>query len=312
MVFKNSIKLFFANFSTMWKMLLYYIICLCVIFCLALPVIDPITQAVNASGVLEEIKSVLTQFNISANIFTLFEQVYLIFILIFNVITDIFATNAFAVIYILFLLFWLLPFLLDLAEIPTCEMIYGYMSSCTKYGFTSTFIKRMGTSAVVGVMKTTVKAIMNVLFLVGAFYIIKIIEFGGIIYYAVPFIFVAYFSIVMSIEEMLFGGWVPSIVCLNCKTFEGFKKGLETTFKYMVRNFSTYTMLVLACILVNYFFGTIAFAVLLPMSALLIKIASVVMFFTGQGMRYYVDLDTIITPQKFEESDNFKKVIDIL
>lgn len=312
MVFKNSCKLFFANFSTMWKMLLYYIFCIGVGICLFLPVLGSVSDAIQSSGVLNETREILANFNISANIFELFSQVYIVFTLVFEVTGTLFATTPFDVVYIFFLLFWLLPYIFSFAEIPTCEMIYGYMSSCTKYGFTSTLIRRLKTSSVVGLFRTTFKAMFSVLTIVIFFYIVKITELGGILYYLAPLFMIAILVVCLSISEILFGGWLPSIVVLGSKNFPAFKKGITNVFKNFLRNFSTLTMVILVCIMVNYFFGTFAFIVTIPMSIYLVKTTNMVIFFTSQGMRYYVDIDTIITPQKFEESDNFKKVVDIL
>ena len=69
---------------------------------------------------------------------------------------------------------------------------------------------------------------------------------------------------------------------------------------------------VLLNICIDVLFGSIAFLLLVPLGVYFVYIIDFVMFYGSQGMRYYVDADTIISPKRLEEVDKFKRCKDII
>ena len=71
MMFKNSCKLVAANFSIVWKLILYYILVTGITIGLIAPFFGTIGEFFNASGTLSDIGVLLTKFNVSVNPFDL-------------------------------------------------------------------------------------------------------------------------------------------------------------------------------------------------------------------------------------------------
>lgn len=71
MMFKNSCKLVAANFSIVWKLILYYILVAGITIGLIAPFFGTIGEFFNASGTLSDIGVLLTKFNVSVNPFEL-------------------------------------------------------------------------------------------------------------------------------------------------------------------------------------------------------------------------------------------------
>ena len=65
---------------------------------------------------------------------------------------------------------------------------------------------------------------------------------------------------------------------------------------------STFIFYLLA-IVISIVLGAYSLIIILPIMSPFIYIFEMVMFFSSQGMRFYVDTDTIISPKRLEEVD---------
>ena len=135
---------------------------------------------------------------------------------------------------------------------------------------------------------------------------------GGAIVYFMPLIVVAVLITLMALKKTFFAGWMQAIVVYDCNMFKVFAKGLKAVMRRFSRIFSNALVIMLLCVGIIYLFGTFASPILIPFFAVFFYVFEMVMFFGSQGMRYYVDLDTILSPKRLEESDSFRKVKQII
>lgn len=71
-------------------------------------------------------------------------------------------------------------------------------------------------------------------------------------------------------------------------------------------------MIFLLAIVLSVILGLYSIIIILPLISPLIHIFEMVMFFSSQGMRFYVDSDTILSPKRLEEVDKIEDAKYIL
>ncbi len=312
MMFKNSFKLLMAKFSTLWELLLYYIIVCAILFALIFPFSSTIMESLQVGGHLDKLYKCAINFNVSVNLFSWFKLLYVSLVGVFFNFLAMFSTHTFLAIYISIVVFYVMPFLFGLAKLPLEESLFGYMSSLTRYGFFHSFIRKFSKSARLSLFKTLICLPINLLFVYIFSLTLKVTNFGAEFAIASPFIAVAVMCILASLKTTIFAGWVPACVVYNCNMFVGLGKGFKAVFRRFWRAFSTALVMMIIIFAVNYLFSSFAFIINIPVSIMLLNIFEMVMFYGSQGMRYYVDLDTIVTPKKLEEIDSFRKIKDII
>lgn len=143
MMFKNSFKLLCANFDKVWKLLVYHILSigLCVGF-LAI-FYNYFIDAGKIAYAESEIATILETGTLYGASFAGGLTAVANFITIF--FREIFS-NVGIGIYFCLIIFYLLPLLMNIGKIVTCEMMYGYMSACQKQSFTGTYLKTLKSS----------------------------------------------------------------------------------------------------------------------------------------------------------------------
>lgn len=311
MMFRNSYRLLLANFGTFWKDLLYKLIIFAVVILATWPTFAVIKSLDNYSQMVESIQNLILTFPF-ANIPAYFTDLFAMINLILTVISSFFINNIFVGIYLTLLYFIVLPFLFSLSELAVSEVLYGTMSSQTKYGFSASFIKKIGKSSVYSIFKTFIS--LPFLLLTGyVFYLMLSLNANGALpVIALPFILLFLSIGILGFKITLFSGWAPSIIVFNCNVFVGMGKGMIAIFRRFFKSYSTVAMILLLSILFGNIFGFVSLFLMFPILAMLISIFQMVMFFGSQGMRYYVEPDTILCPKKLEETDKFKKVKNII
>lgn len=312
MMFKNSCKLVAANFSIVWKLILYYIIVAGITIGLIAPFFGTIGEFFNASGTLNDIGTLLTRFNVSVNPFDLVVDLNTVVTSFLNLLLEFFTSNTWVAIYLCFVLLYVFPFLLGLADFAVGQSLFGYMSSLTRYSFVGSYMKFFARSARFQLFKTLVMLPVNLLIITLLVLTLRLTLIGGVMVYFMPFIIVAVLIILISLKKTFFAGWMPAIVVYDCNMFKGFAKGFKAVMRRFFKIFSNALVIMLLCVGIIYVFGTFASPVLVPFFAVFFYVFEMVMFFGSQGMRYYVDLDTILSPKRLEESDSFRKVKEII
>lgn len=302
MMFKNSCKLLFANFSTVWKLLVYHI--LSIAFCFGLlaifygDFIDYGTLAYQEAG-LKEVWSTGTMYGSSfANALT---RVINFIIYFFDIV---FSNRIGLGIYFIFIVLILLPFLINTGKVVTCELLYGFMSACQKQSFTGTFLKTLKTSLLYSLIKTLYSVPFNALVVLGMWGLTRIsgIGFG----YVLPYMFVLLSALLMAFKELLNAGWAPATVVYNQNVFKSYNIGMRAVFRRGARIFSTAFIIYLLALVLSMVLGLYALIIILPIVSPLLHIFEMVAFFSSQGMRFYVDNDTILSPKRLEEVDKIE------
>ena len=312
MMFRNSVKLLFSNFATVWKLLLYYLVITLIGVGLVAPVFSSVVEVFRNHNFFEILVDLLTTFNLGTNLISIFAGVGTVFSTLVACIVDYFVIHIWLAVYLTFLFVVLLPFLYELGGIAAGETLYGYMSSQAKVNFTGRIFTSLKKSFKYIMAKILVATPINLL----VFYlIIKVFELttlGGTIKFAVPLIITLVLCLLITLRLVLFSGSLPALIVYDCGVWSAFARGIKAVGRRFFRTFSTMLIFVILNICIDVLFGSIAFLLLIPLGLYLIYIVDFVMFYGSQGMRYYVDSDTIISPKRLEEVDKFNNCKDII
>ena len=311
-MFRNSVKLLFSNFATVWKLLLYYLVITLIGVGLVAPVFSSVVEVFRNHNFFEILVDLLTTFNLGTNLISIFAGVGTVFSTLVACIVDYFVIHTWLAVYLTFLFVVLLPFLYELGGIAAGETLYGYMSSQAKVNFTGRIFTSLKKSFKYIMAKILVATPINLL----VFYlIIKVFELttlGGTIKFAVPLIITLVLCLLITLRLVLFSGWLPALIVYDCGVWSAFARGIKAVGRRFFRTFSTMLVFVILNICIDVLFGSIAFLLLIPLGLYLIYIVDFVMFYGSQGMRYYVDSETIISPKRLEEVDKFNNCKDII
>lgn len=308
MMFKNSIKLLCANFDKVWKLLVFHILCyalcfgfLCVFYNLYT---DSLILAWQNSKLTEVFKTGtfygFTVSNVLAGI------VNAIFFFFQSILTQ----NIFAGIYFCLIMFYLLPFLTNIGKYVTNEMMYGFMSSAQKQSFTGTLLRTLRKSCQFSAIKSLYSIPFNALIVFSIIGLAKIQN--NIFDYVLPLALVIIPSILFAFKQTFSAGWSPAMIVFDVNVCKGYRLASRAILRRGARVFSTAFVIFLLAIVLSLILGIYAIIIILPIAFPLVDIFEMTAFFSSQGMRFYVDYDTILSPKKLEEVDKIEKAKYIL
>lgn len=311
-MFRNSVKLLFSNFATVWKLLLYYLIITLIGVGLVAPVFSSVVEVFRSHNFFEVLVDLLTTFNLGTNILSIFASFGTVISTLVACILDYFVIHTWLAVYLTFLFVVLLPFLYELGGIAAGEILYGYMSSQAQVNFTGRIFSSVRKSFKYILAKLLIATPINILIFFLIYKVFALTALGGTIKFAVPLIITVVLCLLVTLRLVLFAGWLPALIVNDCGVWSAFARGLKAVGRRFFRTFSTMLVFVILNICIDVLFGSIAFLLLVPLGVYFVYIIDFVMFYGSQGMRYYVDADTIISPKRLEEVDRFSRCKDII
>ena len=308
MMFKNSTKLLLANFDKVWKLLVYHILCFAVCFGLLAIFynffVESITQAwqeANLSGVF--VSGTFYGYSVSGVLHGLVNAAIGFF-------ATIFAENVGIGIYFCLIVFFLLPFLMNIGKYVVDEMLYGFMSSAQKQSFTGTFLRTLGKSTQFAAIKTLYAIPFNALIFLSLYGLSRIQN--EVFDYILPLAIALIPALLFAFKQTFNAGWAPAMVVFDVNVAKAYAIGNRAMLRRGARVFSTAFVICLLAIVLSLILGLYALIIILPIVLPFSDIFEMTAFFSSQGMRFYADYDTILTPKKLEEVDKIENAKFIL
>lgn len=301
MMFKNSVKLLCSNFDKVWKLLVFHILSFALCTALLCVFFDYYVSAWNAAFTDSTLNQMVESGTLYGSKLADGLTAAVDFIILF--MQGVFA-NVGRGIYFVFILFILLPFLLNTGKIVICEMMYGYMSSCQKQSFTGTYLKTLRTSIVYSITKLFYSIPFNALIALSLWGLTRVQN--NVFDYIMPLAIVLVPALLMAFKETFTAGWAPAQVVYNQNIFKSYAIGMRAVLRRGARVFSNAFVIFLLSLVLSVILGLYAIIIILPIISPFLHIFEMVMFFSSQGMRFYVDTDTIHTPKRLEEVDRIE------
>ncbi len=310
MKFSNTTKLVLTNFSNVWKLLLYYIICTLIAFLALYPVVRPIWIKLAEANVFDQVQMLFNGIFSKPNSFV--ASLNDILVTISQVIT----VNASALLsnYIvaLVLVFVILPFMYKLADLAIGEVLYGYMTSQTTYSFTGSYFRKFGKSVLYSLARLPFEVVTEALFIAMVYGIIKLWAVGSIVNIFLGGLVFLAMILVLVFKVTTFTCWMPAIAVNDCGVYKSMRVGFKAVFRNFFSTFSNAVVLVLCAFVINFLFGvftfTIGLIVTLPLTMYAFIVYGMVAYFSNQGMRFYVYPDMFVTPKRIKEQETVSKL----
>ena len=215
MTFKNTFKLVLSNFSNVWKLLLYRIICvLCVLgltTVVAWPIINVLIKENFFVNLQTSAESLLFNLNLE-NLFVSIDSVIKNFYHI--IVQNGYLTQTILCVVVATIIF---AFLDGYAKVAISESCNGFMSSLTKYAFTNSYVSNFG--------KATV---LNLASLITTWPLTIVIWLGVYLFASNLYAILGVFAIILAIlllvvllalKHTVFGGWKPALIVHNKSIF---------------------------------------------------------------------------------------------
>ncbi|MDR0850333.1 MAG: hypothetical protein LBN07_02480 [Christensenellaceae bacterium] len=313
MTFLNTVKIVMANFSAVWKLLLYYIICAAVLFTVLYFAVSPVFDALKSAGVFQDLLNMINSVFTGSSVATQTDNA---FSKAFSVLSSNVDMFAFHYVLIMLMLFIIIPFCFGLAELAIGEVLYGYMSSQTKYGFTRSFIGKVGKSCLLQLTKLLLLLPVNIIVILEVYGILHLLAIGGIGLIFAAFLIILMTIVTLALKDTLFSCWMPAMLILDIGPFKALRKSMGTVSRRFLKIFSTNLVLVLIMFSINLFFGLftllIAMVITIPLTTFVFTVSNMVEYFTGQGMKFYVTQGIVCEPKRMEEQDGIVRLKKIV
>lgn len=307
MTFVNSVKLFFSNWEKVLKLFLCYIVVWGISICLLIPVFlefeNVITSNINSTFDLTTYSTVFHQ--------SFGGYLHTIFLTIFNILTDCFNANVGLLVYGFIVLFIIMPFLINVVKYAIYETLYGYMASKSKVGFFSALVKTLNKSLLYSLMKTFLNLIFYALitYLVFLLGLIEDVTFQNYYLALCEFLILV---VLFTHNKIVTTGWAPAIIIFGCSVPTGFIRGIKVCHRRFGKTLLVGFLIYVVFFIITFMAGIYSLIITVPIAEALLCMFDMTMFFTSQGMRFYVNNTTILTPKKLEEVDNINKAKYIL
>jgi hypothetical protein len=303
MIFKNSLKLFCSNFGKVWKYFFYSVIVTGIVIGLMMPFLNEIRTVVLANwtnDILNAIPS--TGLLYGSNVAGMFSAVWAF---CYGCVTMLFTNYLWVGVYLAFLMIIVWPFLMNIGKYAVHESLYNYMSSQTKSSYCAVLVKTLRHSSAYAILKTLMSIIWKAILVVGS-YALFTIE-APLFDYFLPVIVIVVGALATAIAQTFISGWAPASVVYNFNVVKSYNIGFKAVVRKYGRILSTGFMINMIFIFLIMGFGVVSASVFIPLYYGLNNMFEMVMFFSSQGMRYYVDADTVVTPKKLEQQDTIEK-----
>lgn len=307
-MFKNTIKLLISNFANVWKLLIYKILVIGIVFGLFCATLGYLNQLETFGALKTSLVAFLNVFNIASLPADIMANAYGLLESLMAFMANLASAFPLVFVYVLALVFLVLPYLWHLADLAVSEEVFGYMSSQTKYGLTSSFIRNLNRENAYSLTATLLLLPCNALFMGGVIGLVFLSALGGVWAVFSPALIVVWAIVYFSLRTTVLSSWAGAITTTNAKTWRGLKKALRAISRNFLMIWTTAIIFVFAFVMFSILTGIIGCVIILPLFCFIISVFGLVVFFEHRGMRYYVDFDTIIQPKKLEQTDKLSKL----
>ena len=303
MILKNSLKLFCSNFGKVWKYLFYSIIISGIVIGLMMPFLTEIKTVVLANWTNEILNSVpVTGLLYGSNVAKIFTELWGF---CYNCVIMLFTDYLWVGVYLSVLILIVWPFLMNIGKYAVQESMYNYMSSQSKSSFCAVLVKTLRKSSAYAILRTFMAIIWKVIVIIGAIGLFSIE--APLFDYFLPVIIIVVVALATAIAQTFILGWAPASVVYNFNVFKSYNIGFKAVVRKYGRILSATFIINMIFIFLIMGFGIVSALVFIPLYWGINNMTEMVAFFTSQGMRYYVDSDTVITPKKLEQQDTIEK-----
>lgn len=302
MSIKNSIKLLLNNFSVVWKILLYklviFFISLALIVGFVLPNVLTIINSIGDTGLFENLKNLVNDFIARVDLNVNLEAFKTSLENASKVLTENAQRLMMSYIYIMIIVV-LTNLLSGLSELAGSDVINADMSANAKYSFSSRFIITFGKN----IKYQLVRLFTEIpVYIIIAFIVWNVFSFlfSYIAVFSVFFAFIVYI-VLTGFTQSFFCGWLPEITLNKTNVFDAIRISFKKIRPHFFQILSGFVLINITLFFINsmlaFFTCGAGLLISIPMSTLLVIIYRLVIYYDINGLKYYADNNTIVSPQ---------------
>lgn len=310
MMYKNTFKLLFANYSKVWKVFAYLLFAVAFTVGLAVACGFPIYNTLLKAGMFTELGDIYADFLNKLNLHVFIASVGE---WVADFVGVIFSNIDTLLVYIILLAVVVFVFgslIVGLYKFAYTDNINYFMNSSVNTPFTSALITNSGRNALYQLFNLLILQPINLSITILIVLALNFINDANILWLA-PMAAVLIYSFLTSLKITLFGGWVPAMVVKNYGVIKGLKENFRVCTRRFFYTFSSAFALTLTVMFVNIFGGLCTFGVglifTLPASICAVCVFNIVAYYTNIGQRYYTDANNVCAPIRQEFTDQFNK-----
>lgn len=311
MVLRHSVNVLTSRFSLVYKVMLYLAIVILIFSAISVsavyPIMRPVADDLNGMQFFKHMGDAFSSLfggDLDAQ-----SNAFLTLKLDWDRITDSVINNIYSIwwmVVVVIVLLLLLKFLVSLCLYSVTDISRHFMSSNSRFGFTSNMIANLKRSAAFAGVET--------LFSI-PYYAIMVGVIWGLAELIMPLSGLLALMIIFSITVFLFAlkraiisAWLPGYVLEENGVFVSFKnafKDAKSTWKYNLGLYFMFYLLATAVVvLVSLSTFGIGLVVSTALLIVLTRMIDLVIYYRKHDLRYYIDNDTVISP-KHVVSDSF-------
>ncbi|MCI7402331.1 MAG: hypothetical protein MSH40_06640 [Christensenella sp.] len=312
---KNVASILFTKFNLVFKMIIFLLILSFVLAIISsaffLPVLNGLRNDIEELNLVDNasdyIKSLLKGEDTSESYDALVDSIKKV-----PAISDKWDINIiFSVVFLLLIIFIFAVFYY-MAYYTVGDILYSFMSSNSKFGFTSNYIYNMKKSFRFALIYAAI--VIAYYFIMFSLTFIIALLFGKVSAYLGLFVFFLLAYGVLALRRALFVYWIPYLVIEGCTPIEALKNNfnhLKGNFlKFFAEYYVVYLCFVMTSFLVSIFTAGVGIIINYAISWLVMQIMDNVEFYNLKGKKYYIDEQTVVDPKlKYRdaviEDDNF-------
>ena len=317
MVITNSLKLFMRNGGLVWRIMAYFLLVGLLVVGITFAICYPLIAKLSEAGFFAQIAELIGNSFVNIRIDQIFIGIGQLLINLGEIIIA--NLNEILPLLIIFVLIVIVlgSFLLGLSEIAVLDCLYGYMGSNSKLGFASCFVKNLGKSLKLQLSKLLINIpymIIITLIIIGSLFIFNM---GGFwIQLIVPTGCVLLLTLFASFKSTLFCTWTAGMVVQNWTVWHSFAEGVKSVWRNFGKIYGRRLVLTLSFVAINVLAWILTACVgcilTIPATVLFVNIFNMVVYFSTNGLRFYVDSESIHSPKKKEDWEPIRHLKDII
>lgn len=308
MMYKNTFKLLLANFTKVWRVLLYVLVTGAITIGLAIAVGFPIYKVLLDRGIFVEFSDYYMEFINHLDLLGFFTNIGLWMERFVEVIIENISTLWLPITGLVLMFIVIGAILVSVYKFATTSCVNYYMNSSVNHNFGSALVSHFTKNIGFQILNLIILLPINL----GIAYLVimslNMLTNANLMFWA-PFVAMAIFVVLNALKVTIFGGWIPAMIVKNKNVFSGLKECFRVMGRRFIYTFGSALAMILTLVFVNIFGGICTFGVgliiTIPATLVAIQIFNMVAYYTAIGQRYYVDATNVCAPKRQEFTDKF-------
>lgn len=231
MIIKNSLSVITSRLGVIFKVLLYDVVILAILggtgYLFLRPYVDTVVSEISSIGIVEKFVEFLGHIFSNASALGTLNDCghYQALVVALEDVRALFASNTFTPAYlIMFIMFVLGLFLLNLKNVPATEIISNYMNCNSSDSFVTSYIRNFGRSALYSLLYTVISLVLDaVIFYLVLGALASVVQLNLFVFLLIELGMI----LIITLKILITCGWLPHIIVKGECPLVALAKGIK-------------------------------------------------------------------------------------